>query len=306
MKIHTALAAGLLLLLPAQGYAADFQGVFELDGRYSNRRKTSATLIVTRSSDGRYLVTRRGKYTSRRYASTPEFIWQSTDVTVDGSRMTVVYSLEEADAGLIGRLAASSSTARVVDALERGNQLKAVYFLKDAGKQVREVVVNRTRNSPQEFWRYLVSNGKRKISPQPGGGSGGAQSAFVQKAFAAINAEVQKAVEDHYDFVLDFADTPDEEADALASRKEDRKIRYSRLEQVNPDEVMDDSLDWRYGAGNDPLEDAAGEVVPRDALEVWQIELAGELTDFESLSWTFVFDKRTGELLISDRPDDLH
>ena len=73
----------LLLVLPVTALANGFQGVFDLEGRYSTQRRTSAKLLVVQDSGGNTLVTRRAKYLGDSYANEPEFTWISDDVAID-------------------------------------------------------------------------------------------------------------------------------------------------------------------------------------------------------------------------------
>ena len=296
-RICTALA--LLLVGASTSLAADWQGVYDLEGRYSTRRKTAATFLVNESSDGRYLVSRRGRYTSDRYKHLPEFNWVSEDVVVEGDRMLVTYSLSETR-GMSSRLRDSASDSALSDLLDLGNRLRAVYFLRQDGS-IRELIVNRTREAPEGWWRTISSAGQRRVSAAPSAGAGagasGSGSEFTRKAFAAINAEYREFVDERYDELLDFADTPSEEAELRAQRREDREVEFERLDEVNPDELMDDALDSMQLRGDD------GQVIPRDQLEVWQISVQNNLTADQPVGWTFVFDRRTGELV---HQSDLH
>ena len=94
-RTRLALLVGALALASTAS-AQDFPGSYELEGKYSNQRLTSAqvTIAPSTSAAGSLTVTRKGKYTARRWRNVPEFTWQG-DGKVEKSRHEVDHAVSQ-------------------------------------------------------------------------------------------------------------------------------------------------------------------------------------------------------------------
>jgi hypothetical protein len=167
-SVHTSLL--ILALLASPALAQDFEGSFELDGRYSTRRGTAATLTVTKTAGG-LKVSRTGRFTGRRFRNTPPFTWTTTDVRQAGRMLRATYTLDRdgANLGLVDSLNADRDPgSSVVRAVRKASVLRGYYRLSTDGRSLEELVVNVTRRSSEDWWYWIRTDGSR-TTPAPSG-----------------------------------------------------------------------------------------------------------------------------------------
>jgi hypothetical protein len=167
-SVHTSFL--ILALLTAPAAAQQFDGEFDLDGRYSTRRGTSAELSITKTSTG-LSVSRTARFTGWRFRNVPAFTWTSTEVTQRGRLLRVTYTLDRngQNLGLIDHLDADrdpgSATVRDV---RRTSVLRAYYRLSQNEASINELIVNVTRRSSEYWWYWIRTSGSR-TTPAPTG-----------------------------------------------------------------------------------------------------------------------------------------
>lgn len=287
----------LALLLPTAALAQDFNGQYDLDGRYSNRWKTSAELTVTRIAGGLPVVTRTARFTSQARSHLPAFTWTSTSVRTRGRVMHVTFSFDLPGAtdvdGLIAHLDPDHATrSDVVDALSpRQNVFRAIYMLSADGKSLKEVIANTTRLG-DERWRWIATDGAKR-DPAPVTGLTPAE--FEARATETMRDWYLEWVRDSY-----ADDLADATTDAERQQIRDRMAYDLDWDNV---EVMGDEYDYyadeiadRYEYDNDPYLDASGQPIPRAALETRTLSMFPEFAGI-GLSKVYLFDGRTGDVI---------
>lgn len=152
------LAAAAMFAGPASADEAAFLGTYQLEGRYSNLRRTRASLRVERDGAG-LKVTRTGKYTANRWRNTPEFTWTGTGSFASGV-LTVAYRVSSTTEGIAGSL--TGGTAQTVE-----HRFTGTYRLTDQSTRLEESVQNDTRRRPEQWWRSLSTKGPKLSSPEP-------------------------------------------------------------------------------------------------------------------------------------------
>jgi hypothetical protein len=299
MKFHTTSLGALcgLFLLPTLAFAdPGFPGEWDLEGRYSTRSPTEVSLQVTRLPDGGTVVSRTGKYTSRRFSHLPEFTWSSSDVRINGRRMQVTYRLgddAEAIRGLVDRFDPDAADRDdVLAALQRGNELRAVYFVSSDGNKLREFVVNNSRQRPEHWWSWVQTSGERV---QPAASTTLTAAEFEAKARQTMFDWYLEDVREYYESELaDTSLTADERRRLEESR--DIDMDTDNLEVYDQDDYWNDAVRERYEYDNDPYQDANGNAIPQSAVEVRGLSMYPEYAGI-GLSKTWVFDSRTGDVL---------
>ena len=113
-------AFALALAIPSLASADTIVGNYELSGRYSNRRGTAVKVRVEGAGYRKYRVERRGRFTSRRYRSLPEFTWTSEVGELHGNLLVVRYTLGASARGIADRLPTNPDQDEMLAALHEG------------------------------------------------------------------------------------------------------------------------------------------------------------------------------------------
>jgi hypothetical protein len=154
-----------------------FLGTYHTTGK-QGWRSTKADIAIV-ASNGTLTITRTGSFTSRRYRRQPAFTFTSTDVTLDGDTLKVVYRLtkdgESLSMGQAGGLVSAMNGTPLLDSagnpvvIDPGslNIFNGTYELKDDGTVIHEKIRNTTKVAPEDFWRNIKTKGKQLTSTDP-------------------------------------------------------------------------------------------------------------------------------------------
>lgn len=282
----------LALLLPSVALAQDsFQGRYALEGRYSNRKATSATVTISGSS-GALKVERVGRFTSGPDAARPPFTWKSTSTRVVSARvLRATFRLGPTNGldGAVAALGADASDDALAGALAGENVLEAVYVLSSDKRSLREVIVNTTRLGDQARWTRCTTSGRR-LASTPVGPISAAE--LRRRVDAELRRWHREYTEETYADLLASASAA-ERPDLLRQRDED--LRFEDNEVIAGDDVFEEQIDERYDDG-DPYRAPDGQAVPRASVKVYVLSMFPAHAGI-GLSKTFAFDARSGALL---------
>lgn len=286
-----ALGLAVALLLPSVASAQDgFQGQFALEGRYSNRRATSATLTI-RGSNTALEVERVGRFTSGPDASRPAFTWKSQSTRKVSARvLRVTYRLGPQGGlnGAVAALGADASDEALAAALSGENVLEAVYVLSADKRALREVIVNTTRLGDQARWTRCTTAGRR-VASTPTGTITAAE--LRRRVDAELERWYREYTEETYAELIAGADAS-ERADLLRQRDDDLR---DGCEVYVGDDLFEEGIDERYADG-DPYRTPDGREVPRASVKVFGVSMFPAHAGI-GLTKSFAFDARTGAVL---------
>lgn len=166
----TALTSLLLpLLLASPSLAQEFSGEFDLDGRYSTRRTTSVKLTITKTEQG-LAVSRTGRFKGRRFRTVAPFTWTSSDTKQAGRLLRVIYTLDEdgKSLGLLSQLDPDRDPgSATVTKVRKTSVLHGYYRISSDGQTLRELIVNTTRRSSEDWWYWVRTSGARTTPVAP-------------------------------------------------------------------------------------------------------------------------------------------
>jgi hypothetical protein len=319
-----------LLVSTGQAVGQDsYHGDYDLEGRYSTRRKTEARLQIRNGTVYPTEVTRTARYTGQSFQGTPEFTWTSSDVrrSANGRVLRVIYRLGPGEAqldGIVSRLDPDRDTRReVLAAIGLRYKFVAVYFFSTDFQTVREFVSNTTRVGSERWWHWVETRGT-KITQAPIQPVSSAE--FLRRAREHIRSwylghirekdgEILAEMEEELaEIIADgdqaYANLYSQDVDAFRQDMQrdldfDQAVTLGDTLCEHFEDCIDERVNQDYYHGG-PYEDALGRPIPRLALEVISIRFEPTYAGVELLK-PFVFDTRTGacirDLEIEDAAD---